>query len=104
MALKFQEQEAVEFGTLKVVPHMNAELKLRAKNLDLKTEQDLEEAIDILSQAFGDKTKEVADFMRKNMSSYDLRRLQVYLSEGPQALARVDEAVADMMTRGLENA
>lgn len=100
MAFRFQKIEKVGFGDLEVEPKMTEEQRLRLHNLKIDPEN-LTEASDVLSQCFGAYAADVNNFMKKNMFFNDLVRLQMYLTQGPNAVAdydrRLDKAISEKM-------
>lgn len=102
MALTFSKIEPVNFGGMKVMPKITTELKLRLEKLQFDTDDDIEEAITKLSQAFGNKKSEVEQFMRDNMFPQDLSQLKTYLVSGPQALVSMERRIDKVMSEQLE--
>lgn len=92
MALSFEEIDAVKFGGVPYIPQMTQELRLRLKNLKI-TSTNLSEATELLSRCFGDKAAEVKVFMDANMFERALAKLQVYLTQGPEAAETFDSSI-----------
>lgn len=106
MTLEFKETEAVKFGSIIAIPSVNAELKLRIGQIRFNTNETVNTAINVLSSAFGDKSYEVAEFMRKNMGANQLQKLQAYLVGGEDGLEmyerQMNRLTDKMMDKALE--
>lgn len=101
MALKLQKLEKIAFGDLEVAPQMTQEKRLRVANLKV-TNQNLEEAREILSECFGAYADEVKKFMEKNLFVLDLTRIQVYLTQGQSGLDSFEKRIDTLMEKELE--
>lgn len=97
MALSFEKIDAVKFGDTPYLPQMTQELRLRLKDLKI-TSANLGEATELLSRCFGDKAAEVKKFMDTNMFERALAKLQVYLTQGPEAADVFDNSINGAIT------
>lgn len=95
MALEFDKISPIRFGDFEATPKLTASLRLRASKIKLGG--DNEEAMETLSQCFGNKSEDVLAFMKENMSTLDLQRLQAYIVGGDQMLDNVDEAIKEAL-------
>lgn len=101
MALAFSKIEALKFGDLTVTPHMDAEKRLRVRNLKMK-EANLPTIIETLSACFGDKASEVAAFMKDNLFLMDLIQIQTYLSQGQTGLNALNDRMDKFMDKEID--
>lgn len=101
--LAFNKYEAVRFGDFKAeLTGIDNEVRLKVQALDLTTESGIEEAREVLSKCFGDKSQQVYDFMKANMFPNDLQELQMYIYQGPQGVAKVSSAIDRAIDRSLD--
>ncbi len=91
MALEFNKISPIRFGDFEATPKLTASARLRASKIKLGG--DNAEAMETLSQCFGNKSEDVLAFMKENMSTLDLQRLQAYIVGGDEMLGNVDEAI-----------
>ena len=91
------------FGDFEAMPNINSEMKLRLKTLQIKGEQDVENAISIMSKCF-DEQEKVREFMEKNMFAADFLRLRAFLAEGPQGLKQYDDAIKSAIDKEVDAA
>lgn len=107
MALSLSKIEAVDFGGLKLVPQIDRTQMLRLRELKI-TEDNLDEAREILADCFGTHKAEVKDFLEKNPFVLDYTRLQVYLTQGQNGLdgfeKRMDVFMEKQMKKAMEDA
>lgn len=107
MALSLSKIEAVDFGGLRVVPQIDRTQMLRLRELKI-TEDNLEEAREVLADCFGAHKVEVKDFLEKAPFVLDYTRLQVYLTQGQSGLdsfeKRMDTFMNDQMKKATESA
>lgn len=103
MALTLSKIEAVKFGDLEVVPKFGKELELRIRNLKI-TDDNLDEAADLISQCFSDKAAEVKEFMTKNLFMMDYTKLQIYLTQGQSGLDSFEKRLDRFMDKEMEKA
>ncbi len=103
MALTLAKIEAVRFGDFEVVPKFSQEQMLRVKNLKI-TEDNLEEARDVISKCFGDDTEKVKIFMEKNLFLMDYTKLQVYLTQGQSGLDNFEKRMDRFMDKEMDKA
>ncbi len=107
MSLKFDKIKPVEFGDFAAMPQLTTEIKLRAQNLKFGTDDQLEQAKDVLASAFGDDKSRVRQFMDENfMGAYALQELQSYLLGGENMLEnyrrQIERAVEKKMDKAME--
>lgn len=95
MALSFKKNtaEAIQFGDLVVTPKVDIEARLRIQALQMGNANEVKEAILVISECFGDKKDEVAEFLSKDMTVLDLAKLKAYLVGGNDMVERVDSAM-----------
>lgn len=107
MALNFSKIEPVQFGDLKVDPEVNPEKRLRLQSLKI-TEDNLDEARELLSSCFGKHADTVSTFMKDNLFLRDYLELQVYLTQGASGLdsfrSRIEKALDDKMSEAMKDA
>lgn len=101
MALTFSSIEALKFGNITAVPQMNAEQRLRVRNLDMK-EENVPEIIDTLAACFGDKSAEVKEFMTKNLFLMDFIQIQIYLTQGQTGLDALNARLDKFMDKRID--
>lgn len=109
MALQFSKYEPVQFGDLKVMPEVNPEKRLRLQSLKI-TEDNLDEARELLANCFGNYKATIYAFMENNLFLRDYFELRTYLLEGERGLeayrkqvdrmldSKVDEVLANIST------
>lgn len=103
--LTFAKVQPVRFGDFTAMPEkLTSEAKLRINNLGFATESQIEEAKKALSECFGASSAEVKAFMDDNMSVSDLQSLQTYLTQGPQGLKTLQEAVNGAIQEAMRKA
>lgn len=104
MALKFRGKEAVEFGSLAVFPQETPELKLRIRNVNLTTDTNIQEAIEVMSSFFPTHKEEVKSFMQEQMKDFELGQLQAYLVGGSSAVDIVGRSLDRDIDRRMDEA
>lgn len=106
MKLRVETIEPVEFGdSLSVMPEVDNELKLRLGQLKFQTVEDIDEAIDVISSAFGKYSAEVKTFLVKNnVGLQGLVQLQTYLAGGADALKMYRNQIEKMVDKQVETA
>lgn len=107
MALSLSKIEAVDFGGLRVVPRIDRTQMLRLRELKI-TDDNLEEAREVLADCFGAHKAEVKEFLANNPFLLDYSRLQVYLTQGQSGLdgfeKRMDKFMEENMRKAAEKA
>lgn len=95
MALSFKKNsaEAIQFGDLVVTPKVDIEARLRIQSSQMGNASEVKEAILVISECFGDKKDEVAEFLSNDMTVLDLAKLKAYLVGGADMVERVDSAM-----------
>lgn len=104
MALSFKKNsaEAIAFGDLVATPNVDIEARLRIQGLQMGNANEIKEAILVISECFGDKKDEVAEFLSKDMTVLDLAKLKAYLVGGDDMVERVNSAM-DGAFKGVAN-
>lgn len=92
--LSFDGIQPVRFGGRDCTPSLDAELRLRIRELKFDTGADEAHADEILAQAFPKDEEYVKDFLANQMTSYEKQQLQAYLFAGSSALRVLDQAVS----------
>lgn len=103
MALSFSGLEAVKFGEIVATPTVTAETRLRIQSGNFKSAEGREKLIKVMSGCFGDQADAIADFMDKQMSTYELSLLQAYLAGGETMLNDVRGTIVKAMQDGAQN-
>lgn len=107
MALSLSKIEAVDFGGLAVVPQIDRTQMLRLRELKI-TEDNLEDAREVLADCFGIHKAEVKEFLEKAPFVLDYTRLQIYLTQGQNGLdsfeKRMETFMNDQMKKVTEQA
>lgn len=98
MALSFKKNslEAIDFGGLIVQPKVDIESKLRLQGLKLDSPAGVGEAIQVISECFGDDSEKVAGFMRSSFGVVELAQLQAYLVGGDTMLERINKKLEEI--------
>lgn len=91
MALEFNQIEAIKFGDIVVRPKVDMETKLRLQSAKLSNATEMEETIELIANACGDKSKEVKEFIEENLGIVDIARIQAYLAGGQTLLDALDK-------------
>lgn len=102
MALQFNTIEPVRFGTIEATPKITTSARMRIQRA--KFGGDNSEAMEVLSECFGTQADEVLDFMKKNMSTMDLQRLQAYLIGGDTMLETLDRTIDETIKESMKKA
>lgn len=95
MALKFEKIEPVEFGDLKVMPKMNAEMKLRVQAI----KQIDSDALDLFAECFEGYHAEIREFLDQ-LNMIDLYKLQAYLIGGNASVKAFEARLESIMAKG----
>lgn len=103
MALSLSKIEAVDFGGLKVEPKIDRTQMLRLRELKV-SDDNLEEAQEILADCFGAHKAEVKEFLIKNPFVMDYAKLQVYLTQGQGGLESFERRLDSFMEKQMEEA
>lgn len=100
MGLKFSKIEPVQFGDIVAMPVVDEETKLRLYELNLSTIDGVNEAIAVMAGCFKDKKDEIKEFMKGEMSSYELNQLQAYLMGGQAMLDKLEKQLDIAISMG----
>lgn len=103
MALTLAKIEAVRFGDFEVVPKFGQEQRKRVQNLRI-TEENLDEARDVIAACFGDDSEKVKDFMKNNLFLMDYVKLQTYLTQGQFGLDSLEKRMNRYMDKEVDKA
>lgn len=103
MALSLAKIEAVDFGGQAFVPQIDRTQRLRLKELKI-TENNLEEAREVLADCFGTHKAEVKDFLEKAPFVLDYSRLQIYLTQGQSGLDNFEKRMDTFMENQMKEA
>lgn len=95
--LNFSGLQPVGFGGRECMPKLDAELRLRIQMMKTETEADKERGAEILAEAFPKDSEYVRKFILEQMTSYEMRELQVYLSQGAEAAKNISDAVKEAL-------
>lgn len=102
MALQFNTIQPVRFGTLEATPKVTTSARMRVQRV--KFGGDNLEAMETLAECFGTQADEVLDFMKKNMSTMDLQRLQAYIIGGDAMLETLDRTIDATIKESMKKA
>lgn len=92
--LSFDGIQPVTFGGRDCTPSLDAELRLRIRNLKFDTGADEARADEILAQAFPKDEEYVKEFLAKQMTSFEKQQLQTYLFAGANAIRVLDQTIS----------
>ena len=97
MGLTFQKLGAVKFGDFTAQPKGTTELKLRLQKAlsDTEKEDGLATVAELLPQFFPDSQEKVKEFIDADMTVDGMATLAAYLIGGDDAVARVNNAIAN---------
>lgn len=96
--LNFQGLAPVTFGGRDCKPKMDAEMRLRVQNLKMTN---VEKVADVFAECFPDDEDYVRDFVKEQMSSFEHRELQLYLTQGAQAAKEIRDAIRDSIKESM---
>lgn len=99
MALEFNSIQPVRFGEIEATPKITTSTRLRLQKITFGG--DNSGAMETLSECFGAQSDEVLDFMKKNMSTLQLQRLQAYLLGGDEMLDRLDRTIDEAIKESM---
>lgn len=102
MALKIAGIEPVEFGERKCKPQMDADKRLRLRQLSYKTKNDLTKAAEVIARCFPEDEDFVRDFLENNAGVQDFQLVALYLSGGQQALDTYHAAYDKLIAEAVE--
>lgn len=100
MALQFNTIQPVRFGEIEATPKMTTSSRMRVQRVQFGG--DNSEAMETMAECFGNKSDEVLDFMKKNMSTLDLQRLQAYLIGGESMLETLDRTIDETIKASMK--
>lgn len=102
--LSFSGLQPVSFGGKECAPKLDTEIRLRIANTKFDTASDIEHAAKVFAEAFPDDKDTVRDFIENQMSAYELRELQIYLTQGANAAKAVSEVIKNAMADEIRKA
>lgn len=100
--LSFDGIQPVTFGGRDCTPSLDAELRLRIRNLKFDTGADEAHADEILAQAFPKDEDYVKEFLAKQMTPFEKQQLQAYLFAGAGGIRVIDRSIANAI-KGAQN-
>ena len=100
MALQFNSIQPVRFGEIEATPKMTTSSRMRVQKV--KFGGDNIEAMETLAECFGNNSDGVLDFMKKNMTTLDLQRLQAYLIGGESMLDTLDHTIDEVIKASMK--
>lgn len=103
MGLNFKKIEPVQFGDIVATPKVDEETKLRLQKIDLSTVQGWDDGIDLMAGCFAEQKEEIKDFMKTNMTSLDLNKLQAYLMGGDAMVELLEKRMEKFFEKEVEN-
>ena len=95
--LSFDGIQPVTFGGRDCTPSLDAELRLRIRNLKFDTGADEAQADEILAQAFPKDEGYVKEFLANQMTPFEKQQLQAYLIAGAGGIRMLDQTMANIM-------
>lgn len=93
--LSFDGIQPVTFGGRDCMPLLDAELRLRIRELKFDTGANEARANEVLAQAFPKDEEYVKEFLANQMTPYEKQQLQAYLFAGPTAIRVMDKSIAE---------
>ena len=104
MALKIAGIEPVELGDRQCKPRLDADKRLRLRQIKLDTKSGTEKAIEVIASCFPDDEDFVADFLKNEAGPTDLQLIALYLQGGQQALDSYQRILDKLMAEATQNA
>lgn len=102
--LSFSGLQPVSFGGQECAPKLDTEIRLRIANVKLETASEIEHAAKVFAEAFPNDKDYVREFIENQMSTYELRELQVYLTQGAKAAKDISEVIKTAMAEEIRKA
>ena len=102
--LSFSGLQPVSFGGKECAPKLDTEIRLRISNVKLDTASDIEHAAKVFAEAFPDDKDYVRDFIENQMTGYEVRELQVYLTQGAKAAKDISDVIKSAMAEEIRKA
>lgn len=102
MGLNFNKIEPVQFGDIVAMPKIDEETKLRLQNINLSTVQGWNDGVELMAGCFSEKKDEVKDFMKNNMNSFDLNKLQAYLMGGDSMVEMLEKKMERILDKEVQ--
>lgn len=90
MAFKTKTKRSVEIDGKSYIPEVNTELRMRLGQINTNTEEDVEEAYEVIASCFPKDKKEIKSLLPK-ISALDLQLMRAYLIGGDTALEAVEK-------------
>ncbi len=104
MALKIAGIEPVELGDRQCKPRLDADKRLRLREIKLDTKSSTEKAIEVIASCFPDDEDFVANFLKNEAGPTDLQLIALYLQGGQQALDSYQRILDKLMAEATQNA
>lgn len=103
MGLNFNKTRNIQFGKVIVdVPVLGQKDKLKLQQLSLDSEQGRQKAIDTIASIFDGDTEYIKEFMTKNMTEFDIARVQAYVVGGDSMLESFDKQLEKEFDKAME--
>lgn len=101
MALSIKTKQSVEFDGKAYIPEVNTELRMRLGQLNVETDEDLEEAYEVIASCFP-KDKEKVKGLLQQITTVDLQFIRAYLIGGEKTLEAVEKQLQAQFAIGME--
>lgn len=103
MGLNFNKTRNIQFGKVVVdVPVLGQKDKLKLQQLSLDSEQGRQKAIDTIASIFDGDVEYIKEFMTKNMTEFDIARVQAYVVGGDSMLESFDKQLEKEFDKAME--
>lgn len=103
MGLNFNKTRNIQFGKVIVdVPVLGQKDKLKLQQINLDTEAGRQKAIESIASVFDSETDYIKEFMSKNMTEFDIARVQAYIVGGDSMLETFDKQLEKEFDKAIE--